>query len=143
MSAWVGFDQSGVTYVRDPRHAGTTKYSLSKMIRFALSGIVSFSTAPLRFALNLGFTVSLLAFLLGLAAIVVKIVDIYAVPGWASIVVVIAFLGGAQLTVLGVMGEYVAQIHEEVKQRPLYLIRDVVGLDDSGPLPLATATSLR
>ena len=139
MSAWVGFDQTGVTYVRDPRHAGTTKYSLGKMIRFALSGIVSFSTAPLRLVLNLGFTVSLLAFLIGLAAIVVKIVDIYAVPGWASIVVVIAFLGGAQLTVLGVMGEYVAQIHEEVKQRPLYLIRDVVGLEDSGPLPLATA----
>jgi dolichol-phosphate mannosyltransferase len=142
MSAWVGFDQSGVTYVRDPRHAGTTKYSLGRMIRFALSGIVSFSTAPLRLVLNLGFFVSLLAFLLGLAAIVVKVVDIYAVPGWASIVVVIAFLGGAQLTVLGVMGEYVAQIHEEVKQRPLYLIRDVVGLEDSGPLPLATAPSL-
>jgi dolichol-phosphate mannosyltransferase len=83
MSAWVGFDQAGVTYVRDPRLAGTTKYSLGKMIRFALSGIVSFSTAPLRLALNLGFTVSLLAFLMGLAAIVVKIVDIYAVPGWA------------------------------------------------------------
>ena len=136
MSAWVGFDQTGVNYARDPRRAGETKYSFSKMIRFGLTGIVSFSTAPLRLALNLGFVVSLLAFLIGLAAIGVKIFGIFAVPGWASIVVVIAFLGGAQLTILGVMGEYVAQIHEEVKQRPLYLIRDVVGLEDTGPLPL-------
>jgi glycosyltransferase involved in cell wall biosynthesis len=141
MSAWVGFDQTGVTYARDPRQAGETKYSFAKMIRFGLTGIVSFSTAPLRLALNLGFAVSLLAFLIGLAAIGVKIFGIFAVPGWASIVVVIAFLGGAQLTILGVMGEYVAQIHEEVKRRPLYLIRDVVGVDDTGPLPLAPAAA--
>ena len=131
MSAWVGFDQTGVTYVRDARHAGQTKYSLRKMIGFGLDGIVSFSTAPLRLTLNLGFLVSALAFVLGLAAIVVKLAGVYAVPGWASIVVVIAFLGGVQLTVLGVMGEYVAQIHQEVKRRPLYLVRDVVGLDDA------------
>jgi dolichol-phosphate mannosyltransferase len=142
MSAWVGFDQTGVTYIRDARYAGETNYSTSKMIRFGLSGIVSFSTAPLRLALNLGFTVSLLAFLIGLTAIAVKIFGVFAVPGWASIVVVIAFLGGVQLTILGVMGEYVAQIHEEVKQRPLYLIRDVIGLDDTGPLPLQPAATV-
>jgi glycosyltransferase involved in cell wall biosynthesis len=131
MSAWVGFDQTGVSYVRDSRYAGSTKYSLRKMIRFGLDGIVSFSTVPLRLTLNLGFAVSVLAFLVGIGAIVVKVVDIYAVPGWASIVVVLAFLGGVQLTVLGVMGEYVAQIHQEVKRRPLYLVRDLVGLDEA------------
>ena len=131
MSAWVGFDQTGVGYVRDARHAGTTKYSLRKMLGFGLDGIVSFSNAPLRFTLNVGFVVSALAFVMGVAAIVVKLGGFYAVPGWASIVVVLAFLGGVQLTVLGVMGEYVAQIHQEVKRRPLYLLRDVVGLEDS------------
>jgi glycosyltransferase involved in cell wall biosynthesis len=138
MSAWVGFDQTGVSYVRDSRYAGSTKYSLRKMIRFGLDGIVSFSTVPLRLTLNLGFAVSVLAFLVGIGAIVVKVVDIYAVPGWASIVVVLAFLGGVQLTVLGVMGEYVAQIHQEVKRRPLYLVRDLVGMDEE-EVPAADA----
>ena len=108
------------------------------MIGFGLDGIVSFSTAPLRLALNLGFLVSALAFVVGLAAIVVKLAGFYAVPGWASIVVVIALLGGVQLTVLGVMGEYVAQIHQEVKQRPLYLVRDVVGLNEAVHVPGAS-----
>jgi dolichol-phosphate mannosyltransferase len=136
MSAWVGFDQTGVQYVRDGRYAGRSKYSLRKMVRFALDGLVSFSTAPLRLTLNIGFVVSVLAFLLGFAAILVKVFGVYAVPGWASIVVAIALLGGVQLTVLGVMGEYVAQIHQEVKRRPLYLVRDRVGLEDvDDPLP--------
>jgi polyisoprenyl-phosphate glycosyltransferase len=136
MSAWVGFDQTGVQYVRDGRYAGRSKFSMRRMVRFALDGLVSFSTAPLRLTLNLGFVVSVLAFLIGIAAILVKVFDVYAVPGWASLLVVIALLGGVQLTVLGVMGEYVAQIHEEVKRRPLYLVRDRVGLEDvDDPLP--------
>jgi polyisoprenyl-phosphate glycosyltransferase len=130
MSAWVGFDQTGVTYVRDERYAGATKYSLRRMMRFALDGIVSFSTAPLRLTLNVGFVVSVLAFLVGIGAIVAKLAGVFTVPGWASIVVVLAFLGGVQLTVLGVMGEYVAQIHQEVKRRPLYLVRDLVGVEE-------------
>lgn len=136
MFAWVGFNQTGVRYARAGRYAGKTKYPLRKMIRFGLDGIVSFSTVPLRIALNLGFIVSLLSFLLGFTAIALKLADVYAVPGWASIVVVVAFLGGAQLTVLGVMGEYIAHIHEEVKRRPLYLVSDVQGMDrEPGPLP--------
>ena len=92
---------------------------------FATDGIVSFSAAPLRLALNVGFVVSVLSFLLGLAAIVLKLIGVdYVVPGWASIVVAMTFLSGVQLTVLGVMGEYIARIYEEVKQRPLYLVRD-------------------
>jgi glycosyltransferase involved in cell wall biosynthesis len=129
MFAWVGYDQTGVHYVRAARHRGTTKFPLRRMLSFARDGIISFSTAPLRLALNFGFVVSLLAVLLGVAAVVVKVTGLRAVPGWASIAVGIAFLGGVQLIVLGVIGEYIAGIHEEVKQRPLYLVREERGFD--------------
>jgi dolichol-phosphate mannosyltransferase len=125
MFAWVGYDQTGVHYARAARHAGTTKYPFRKMFKFATDGIVSFSTAPLRLALNIGFLVSVLSFLMGIAIIVMKIIGIDdVVPGWASIAVAVLFFSGVQLTLLGVMGEYVARIYEEVKQRPLYLVRD-------------------
>jgi polyisoprenyl-phosphate glycosyltransferase len=130
MFAWVGFDQTGVTYERAARPAGTTKYSLHKMIAFAVDGITSFSTAPLRLVLNAGFVVSALSFALGVATIVFKIVGLDLVPGWASILTVVAFLGGIQLTVLGVIGEYVGRIHEEVKRRPLYLVRETAGVGE-------------
>jgi glycosyltransferase involved in cell wall biosynthesis len=141
MYAWVGFNQAGVHYVRDGRHAGATKYPLRKMVAFALDGIVSFSTAPLRLTLNLGFLVSVLAFVAGFATIVLKVAGVYAVPGWASVVVFLAFVSGVQLTVLGVMGQYIAHIHEEVKRRPLYLVSDAVGVEpEVGPFPAAPAT---
>ncbi len=133
MFAWVGYDQTGVRYDRDARHAGRTKFSFGRMLSFAADGIISFSAAPLRLALALGFVVSIASVLLGLASIAVKVAGVYAVPGWASIVVGMCFLGGVQLTVLGVIGLYIARIHEEVKQRPLYLVRD--RLDDDGPSP--------
>jgi polyisoprenyl-phosphate glycosyltransferase len=125
MFAWVGYDQTGVRYARAARHAGHTKYPFRKMLRFATDGIVSFSAAPLRLALHVGFLVSLLSFLAGLATIILKIVGVdNVVPGWASIAVAVTFFSGVQLTVLGVMGEYIARIYEEVKNRPLYLVRD-------------------
>ena len=127
MFAWVGFDQTGVRYSRDARHAGRTKYPLRKMLAFAADGIVSFSTLPLRVALGVGFAVSVSSLLAGVAAIIAKLSNAAFVPGWASLVVVIAFLGGIQLTVLGVMGQYIARIHDEVKRRPQYLVREVVG----------------
>jgi glycosyltransferase involved in cell wall biosynthesis len=129
MFAWAGFNQTGLHYSRAGRYAGETKYPLRKMLRFAVDGIVSFSTVPLRLTLNLGFFVSGVSFVLGFMAIVVKLAGVYAVPGWASLIVFVAFLGGVQLTVLGVMGEYIAHIHEEVKRRPLYLIMDALGMD--------------
>lgn len=132
MFAWVGYDQAGVHYVRAARHGGKTKFPLRRMLSFARDGIISFSTAPLRLALNFGFVVSLLSFLLGIAAAVVKLTGLYAVPGWASIAVGLGFLGGVQLIVLGVIGEYIAGIHDEVKQRPLYLVRDERGFSRSG-----------
>jgi dolichol-phosphate mannosyltransferase len=124
---WIGFTQTEVRYVRSERFAGRTKYPLHKMLKFAVDGIVSFSNAPLRFALNLGFVVSVMAFLLGLAGISAKLAGAFVAPGWASLLVATSFLGGIQLIVLGMMGEYIARIHEEVKHRPLYIVRSVSG----------------
>jgi dolichol-phosphate mannosyltransferase len=130
MFSWIGFRQTGVPYTRAERHAGRTKYPLRKMVSFAADGIVSFSKVPLRLALQAGFLVSLGAFLFGTAALVAKLAGFYHVSGLASLAVVTAFLGGMQLVVLGVMGEYIARIHEEVKNRPLYLVRELLGFDE-------------
>lgn len=128
MFSWVGFEQTSVEYDRDKRVAGETKFPFMKMLRFAFDGIISFSAMPLRFMLTLGFATAVLSFTLGILAIGLKIGGVFAAPGWASVAVAISFLGGAQLTVLGVLGEYIARIHEEVKQRPLYLVGDACGL---------------
>jgi dolichol-phosphate mannosyltransferase len=121
MVAWVGYRQTSVDYSRDARHAGETKFSMTRMVRFATDGLLSFSAAPLRVALRLGLLISVVSFGYGLVAVLLKATGAFTVPGWTSLVVVVAFLGGIQLVVLGIMGEYVARIHEEVKDRPLYL----------------------
>ena len=128
MFGWIGFHQVGVRFQRAERFAGDTKYPLTKMLKFATDGIVSFSTAPLRFALKLGFLVAGLSFIFGFVALVSKLAGLYSIPGLASIAVFVSFLGGIQLVVLGLMGEYIARIHDEVKGRPLYLVRDAHGL---------------
>jgi polyisoprenyl-phosphate glycosyltransferase len=130
MFGWIGFRQEGVHYTRAERYAGRTKYPFRKLLRLATDGIVSFSSAPLRFALNLGFFVSVLSFLLGLAFLIWKVSGFYSVPGLASIAVYVSFLGGIQLLILGVIGEYIARIHDEVKRRPLYLVSDAHGVPD-------------
>ena len=129
MFSWVGFRQTGVPYTRPARYAGETKYPLRKMVKFASDGIVSFSNVPLRIALNLGFVASLLAFVGGFAAVAGRLFGAYTVPGWASLVVVVLFMGGMQLMVLGVMGEYVSRIYEEVRRRPLYIVQEAHGVD--------------
>ena len=125
MFSWIGLRQTGVLYRREERFAGETKYPLRKMLRFAATGVISFSSAPLRAALNLGFLVSLVAFGLGIWSLVVKAAGLYNVPGWTSIVVVTSFIGGIQLIVLGVIGEYIGDIHVEVKRRPLYVVSEL------------------
>ncbi len=130
MFSWIGYRQIGVPYHCPPRFAGRSKYTLPKMLRLALDGIVGFSNLPLQLVLNAGFIVSAASFLLGIVAIVVKVAGIFAVPGWASIVVIISFTAGVQLVVLGVMGEYVARIYDEVRLRPLYLLRNLHGFDE-------------
>jgi polyisoprenyl-phosphate glycosyltransferase len=130
MVSWVGFNQIGVAYSRDERRAGKTKYPFRKMITFAADGIVSFSNAPLRLALGLGFIVSASSFVYGFVAILLNVTGAFTVPGWTSTIIVTSFLGGVQLIVLGVIGEYVGRTYVETKGRPLYIVNREAGLAD-------------
>ena len=123
MFAWLGFRQQGVEYVPAPRYAGRSKYTLTRMVGLAVDGILSFSIFPLRAVIGIGLVVSLVSFLFGISSAVAKLAGVFTVPGWATLVVVTTFLGGIQLVVLGAMAEYIGRIYEEVKQRPLYVVR--------------------
>ncbi len=135
MFSWVGLRQTGVLYKREERFAGETKYPLRKMLRFATTGLISFSPAPLRFALRIGFFVSFVAFALAVWSLVVKLTGLYEVPGWTSIVLVVTILGGMQLIMLGIIGEYVGDIHAEVKGRPLYVVSALENFTEIPELP--------
>ncbi len=128
MVAWLGFRQTVVDYVRPERQAGVTKYPLNKMIGLALNAVVGFSTVPLRVISKLGLIVSVVSFLAGFGSIIAYFLGA-TVPGWTSTVVVAFFVGGVQLIVLGVIGEYVGRIYDEVRRRPLYLVSETVGGD--------------
>jgi len=120
--AWVGYKQKQIYFEREPRAAGTTKWNYSKLWRFALDGITSFSYMPLRFATWVGMTVAIFAFIYGVIIIAKTIILGNDVPGYPSLMVVVLFLGGIQLTALGIIGEYLGRMFNESKQRPLYLI---------------------
>jgi polyisoprenyl-phosphate glycosyltransferase len=126
---WIGFRHTSVTFARDARHAGETKYPLRKMARFALNGIIAFSFVPLQLATYLGFTVSLISFVYILYAVGLRLFTDQTVHGWASVMVAVLFMGGVQLISLGIIGEYIGRIFEEVKQRPLYVIDKLAGLE--------------
>lgn len=123
--AWLGFKQGFVEYVRDKRYAGETKYSLFKMIRFSLDGISSFSILPLRLATVMGFLSAAFSFLYIFYALYAKYVLKDVVAGWTSVVIAVFFLGGIQLICMGIMGEYIGMLHDEVKPRPLYVIQEI------------------
>jgi len=127
--AWVGFKQVGIEYDRQPRHQGQTKWNYWKLWNFALDGITLFSTFPLRLWSYIGIIISLLS--LGYASFLVMRTLIYGkdVPGYASIMVAILFLGGLQLISLGVIGEYLGRVYAETKRRPLYIIDELYGFD--------------
>jgi polyisoprenyl-phosphate glycosyltransferase len=129
MTVWVGFTQTALPYTRDARHAGETKYTLRRMIRFGLDAISSFSHAPLQFATLLGFACSLLAFIAIPLTVVARYSDLY-VPGIPSTIVIILLLGGIQLITLGIIGEYLGRIYDEVKRRPLYVVRERLNLPE-------------
>jgi len=128
--SWVGYRQIGIPYVRAERYAGSSKYPLRKMIKFSVDGITSFSFKPLQFATTLGFFVAVMGFLFALVIIVEKLFTKLTVQGWTSMMVVVLFLGGIQLILLGVMGEYVGRIYDEVRGRPLYLVRETQNFSD-------------
>jgi polyisoprenyl-phosphate glycosyltransferase len=128
MFSWIGFDQEGVTYSSPPRSMGQSKYTMGRMMRLASNAVAGFSDRPLRLALNLGFVVSLASILFGLSAIVAKLTGALVVPGWTSVVVLVGIVGGVQLVVMGIIGVYVGHIADEVRRRPLYVIRSSLGL---------------
>jgi polyisoprenyl-phosphate glycosyltransferase len=127
MSVWVGFTQTAVPFVRDPRTTGQTKYTLRKMLRFSFDAITSFSYTPLQWATFLGFACSALAFLGIPLTVIARYTNIYT-RGIPSLILVVLLLGGIQLICVGIIGEYVARIYDEVKHRPLYVVRDRINL---------------
>src|SRR3954447_849538 len=122
MSAWVGYTQTSVPYEREARHAGATKFTLRKMLRFSLDAITSFSWRPLQFATVLGFLLSFVA-LLTIPVVIGLRLGGETIPGFATVLCVVLLLGGIQLITIGIIGEYVGRIYDEVKGRPLYLVR--------------------
>ena len=131
MVAWLGFRQVGVSYERAARHAGETKYPLRKMLRLASDGITSFSYIPLQLASWVGLAVSASAFLALVAALAIRLGG-GRMPAWAIAAAALALLGGVQLLAVGLLGEYVGRVLDEAKGRPLYLVRETVGMEPAG-----------
>jgi len=125
--SWVGLNQVGLPFERHARHAGTTKYSVSRLMLLALDGLISFSFVPLRIITVIGLIVSFLSLLMAIFFFVKKLIYGLSPPGFASIITSIFFLAGVQLITLGVIGEYVGRIFEEAKNRPIYVLRRVSG----------------
>ena len=136
MFSWVGFRQTGVPYVREERFSGKTHYTLSKMVKLASNGILGFSTAPLRLALNTGLFLAFGAVIYAIVAISLKLAGVALVPGYASLLFVVTFFSGIQLAVMGVVGLYVGRIYDEARQRPLYIIRESHGFSEGKQGPI-------
>jgi glycosyltransferase involved in cell wall biosynthesis len=136
MFSWVGFRQTTVGFIREERYAGVSKYPFRKLVKLASDGMISFSSAPLRLALRLGFAISALSLLFAFASVVAKLAGLYPVPGTATLAVLVAFFAGVQLTMLGIQGEYIARIQDEVKARPLYFITETRGFGDQRAMPV-------
>jgi glycosyltransferase involved in cell wall biosynthesis len=132
LSVWVGFNQTGITYKRDARKAGETKYPLRKMIRFALDGITAFSYLPLQLATYFGFATAGLSLLFLIVVVVLRLTGSgESFYGQASSLVSVLFLGSVQLIFLGIIGEYLGRIYDEVKRRPLYIVAEELGFEPS------------
>jgi dolichol-phosphate mannosyltransferase len=132
LRAWLGFNQTAIMFERPGRFAGETKYSFRRLVGLAMDGILSLSKAPLRLATYFGFVASGLSFVLMIAFVIERLFgSTHLAPrGWASTIVVILFLGGVQLVCLGMIGEFIGRIYDEVKQRPLYIVGRTTGFQD-------------
>ena len=128
--SWAGFSQAGISYKRDRRYAGKTKFTLKKMMRFAFDGLLSFSDKPLKITSFLGFLITTASFLAGLRIIVNKIrFPSTLVSGWTSLILTVLFMGGIQLLSLGILGLYLGRQYREVKKRPLYVVAETFGFE--------------
>ena len=134
MAAWVGFKQRALEYDRPARAAGETKYPFRKMFKLAMDAITGFSYAPLKLSRDLGIFIALAAIAYGVVqAARYAIAPNSFEPGWTSIIVVLSLLSGVQLVTLGLIGEYIGRIYDEVKGRPLYLLSEKLGFRDGDP----------
>ena len=130
LRTWVGLRQTGFEYARGARHAGRSKYTLTKLVRLAFDGLVSYSFVPLRAVSNLGLIVSVSALGYMVYLLSARLFGGQVIQGWTSTVVIVLFLGGVQLLSLGIIGEYVGRVFDEVKRRPQYVVSDALGFTD-------------
>jgi polyisoprenyl-phosphate glycosyltransferase len=128
LRSWVGFRQVSIEYEREARLAGVPKYTMRKLISLALAGYIGFSATPLRVATWFGFLSAGTGFVIALWVLATKLMDVPSPRGWASTLAVILFIGGVQLVMLGIVGEYLSRVYDEVRQRPLYIVRSRVGI---------------
>src|ERR1043166_6069831 len=129
LRSWLGFKQTGVLYDRDDRAAGQPKQSLARLLKYAMDGMISFSYKPLRAATYMGFLTSFVALSLGVFYFVTFFTMHKPITGFTTTIVCVLFLGGVQLVCVGILGEYIGRIYEEVKRRPLYVVRRKLGFD--------------
>jgi glycosyltransferase involved in cell wall biosynthesis len=137
LRTWIGFRQTGVEYEREKRFAGMSKYTWPKLVNLAVNGLLSFSALPLRMATGVGFVISFGSLLGIIVALYLKLFTDLAIPGWTATVIPILVLGGIQLLSIGILGEYIAQIFDEVKQRPLYVVDGILDSERDSPFQLS------
>jgi len=133
MVSWVGFRQVALPYRRAERFAGETKYPLRKMLRFATDGILSFSTKPLQLSVAMGMVSALLALVGIVYALSLRLFTSIWVEGWTALMIAVLFIGGVQLISIGILGEYIGRIYNEIKQRPLYVVEEYLGFENARP----------
>jgi glycosyltransferase involved in cell wall biosynthesis len=139
LRSWAGFTQTGVQFDRETRHSGESGFNLVRYFSFAFDGIFSFSQVPLILSTYLGFFISLVGFLLGFALVVAKFMGTLPdVQGWASLAIFILFIGGVQLLSIGLLGQYVGRIYDEVKKRPPYIVKHSLGFEAEEAVPEET-----
>ena len=143
LRSWLGFKRSSVTYARQSRAAGMPKQTLRRLIHYAMDAMLSFSTKPLRAATYLGFLVSIAAFGLGVFYVVTFFAWHKQITGFTTIIVSVLFLGGIQLIAIGILGEYIGRIYEELKQRPLYVVQEALGFDSTSSDPPSDSPATR
>ena len=131
--SWVGFKQTALPYKRAKRFAGTSKYPLRKMVRFATDGILSFSTKPLQLSVALGLGCAAISIMGIFYALFMRIFTNVWVEGWTALMIAVLFIGGIQLISVGILGEYIGRIYNEMKKRPLYVVEEYIGFDKDGP----------
>ncbi|MBF0245447.1 MAG: glycosyltransferase family 2 protein [Planctomycetes bacterium] len=133
MIPWIGFKSTFIEYDRKARHAGQTKYSLRKMVQFAIDAILSFSMAPLRMATLLGFGLIGISSLVGLIILFLWLFTSYHAPGIMAVILMISMMGGLQIVIMGIMAEYIGRLFEQSKDRPLYVVKERVNLPQGTP----------